>query len=80
MTITINSIKRVAERKESSKLAREGCPVAAIGADLPRQPKKVRAVFTERLEEGLAILAALVPAKAASRRRDVAIQCVFRRI
>jgi hypothetical protein len=49
----------------------KGCAVAALGADLPRQPKKVLAGFTERLEEGLAVLAALVPAKAASRRRDV---------
>ena len=67
MTITINSIKRVAERKESSKLAWERLPVAALGADLPRQPKKVRAVFTERLEEDLAVPASLVPAKVASR-------------
>jgi TetR/AcrR family transcriptional repressor of nem operon len=52
----------------------KGCPAAALGADLPRQPKRVRAVFTEGLEESLAVLGALVPAKAASRRRDVAIQ------
>src|SRR5437773_1969545 len=52
----------------------KGCPVAALGADLSRQPKKVRGVFTKRLEEGLGVLADLVPAKAASRRRDVAIQ------
>jgi TetR/AcrR family transcriptional repressor of nem operon len=52
----------------------KGCPVAALGSDLSRQPKKVRAVFTKRFEEGLAVLAGLVPAKATSRRRDVAIQ------
>lgn len=52
----------------------KGCAVAALGADLSRQPKKVRAVFTEKLEESLAALADLVPAKAPSRRRDVAIQ------
>jgi len=52
----------------------KGCPVAALGADLSRQPRKVRAVFTKRLEEGLAVLAGLVPAKSASRRHDVAIQ------
>ena len=28
----------------------EGCPVAALGADLPRQPKKVRAVFTASVD------------------------------
>ena len=30
-----------------------GCAVAALGSDLPRQSKKVREVFTKRLEEGL---------------------------
>ena len=52
----------------------KGCAVAALGSDLSRQPKKVRGVFTKRLEEGLAALASLVPAKARSRRHDVAIQ------
>jgi TetR/AcrR family transcriptional regulator, transcriptional repressor for nem operon len=51
-----------------------GCAVAALGSDLPRQPKSVRKVFTERLEEGLDVLAGLVPAKAASQRQDVAIR------
>ena len=51
-----------------------GCAVAALGSDLPRQSRKARAVFTRRLEEGLEVLAGLVPAKAASRRHDVAIQ------
>jgi len=51
-----------------------GCAVAALGSDLARQPKKVREVFTKRLEEGLEILAGLVPGKAASQRHDVAIQ------
>jgi TetR/AcrR family transcriptional regulator, transcriptional repressor for nem operon len=52
----------------------KGCAVAALGSDLPRQPKKVRKVFTKRLEEGLGVLAGLVPGKAASQRHDVAIQ------
>jgi hypothetical protein len=52
----------------------EGCAVAALGSDLPRQPTMVRRAFTKKLEESLAILASLVPAKAASRRDDVAIQ------
>jgi TetR/AcrR family transcriptional regulator, transcriptional repressor for nem operon len=51
-----------------------GCAVAAFGPDIARQPKKVRDVFTERLEESLEILAGLVPAKTASRRYDVAIR------
>jgi TetR/AcrR family transcriptional regulator, transcriptional repressor for nem operon len=51
-----------------------GCAVAALGSDLPRQPKKVREVFTKRLEEGLQVLASLVPAGGASHRDDVAIQ------
>jgi TetR/AcrR family transcriptional repressor of nem operon len=52
----------------------QGCAVAALGSDLPRQPKKVRRVFTERLEEGLGVLAGLVPAKTAAQRQDVAIR------
>lgn len=51
-----------------------GCAVAALGSDLPRQSKKAREIFTERLGEGLEILADLVPAKTASRRQEVAIQ------
>jgi len=52
----------------------KGCAVAALGSDLPRQPKKVREVFTKRLEEGLQVLAGLVPGRGASHRNDVAIQ------
>lgn len=51
-----------------------GCAVAALGSDLPRQPKKVRDVFTKRLEEGLHVLAGLVPAGRTAQRNDVAIQ------
>ncbi len=47
----------------------KGCAVAALGSDLPRQSKKVREVFTKRLEEGLEVFAGLVPAKTASHRR-----------
>jgi TetR/AcrR family transcriptional repressor of nem operon len=52
----------------------KGCPVAALGSDLPRQPKSLRKVFTKQLEESLAVLADLVPAKAESRRHAAAIQ------
>jgi TetR/AcrR family transcriptional regulator, transcriptional repressor for nem operon len=52
----------------------EGCAVAALGSDLPRQPRMVRRAFTKRLQESLAMLASLVPAKAASRGDDVAIR------
>jgi len=51
-----------------------GCAVAALGSDMARQPGKIRDVFTERLGEGLEILAKLVPAKTASRRYDAAIR------
>lgn len=51
-----------------------GCAVAALGSDLARQPKKVRGVFTERLQETLESLARLVPARTASRRYDIAIR------
>jgi len=52
----------------------EGCAVAALGSDLPRLSKKAREVVTERLEEGLDVLAELVPARTAARRQEVAIQ------
>lgn len=52
----------------------KGCAVAALGSDLPRQSKKARQVVTERLEEGLDVLAGLVPARTAARRQEVAIQ------
>jgi TetR/AcrR family transcriptional repressor of nem operon len=52
----------------------KGCAVAALGSDLPRQSKKARQVVTERLEEGLDVLAGLVPARNAARRQEVAIQ------
>ena len=52
----------------------KGCAVAALGSDLPRQPKKIRDVFTKRLEEGLHVLAGLVPARGTSHPDDVAIQ------
>jgi TetR/AcrR family transcriptional regulator, transcriptional repressor for nem operon len=51
-----------------------GCAVAALGADIGRQPRKIRDVFTKRLGESLDILAALVPARTASRRYDEAIR------
>ena len=52
----------------------EGCAVAALGSDLPRQPRSVRGVFTKRLEESLAALGKLMPGETTSRRHDEAIQ------
>lgn len=52
----------------------KGCAVAALGSDLPRQSKKVRQVFTKRLEEGLEVLAGVVPENAESPRHEIAIQ------
>jgi len=50
-----------------------GCVVAALGADIARQPKRVRAAFTKSLKEALEILTGLVPRGAAPRRYDDAI-------
>jgi TetR/AcrR family transcriptional regulator, transcriptional repressor for nem operon len=50
-----------------------GCVVAALGADVARQPKKVRAAFTRALKDSLENLADLVPGKDAPRRYDDAI-------
>ena len=51
-----------------------GCAAAALGADIARQPKKIRGLATKRLDEGLEILAGLLPARTASRRYDAAIR------
>jgi len=51
-----------------------GCVVAALGADLARQPKKIRDLATKRLDETLEVLAGLLPARPASRRYDAAIR------
>jgi len=51
-----------------------GCAVAALGSDMPRQPRKIRDVFTKRLGESLELLAGLVPARTAARRYDEAIR------
>jgi len=51
-----------------------GCAVAALGSDLARQPKQVRDVFTEKIEETLESLAQVIPARTASRRHDKAIR------
>jgi TetR/AcrR family transcriptional regulator, transcriptional repressor for nem operon len=50
-----------------------GCVVAALGADIARQPKRVRAAFTKALKEVLEILTRLVPGEPASRRHDDAL-------
>ena len=52
----------------------EGCAVAALGSDLPRQPRRVREVFTKKIEESLAALGRLVPGKTTSRRQDEVIR------
>jgi TetR/AcrR family transcriptional regulator, transcriptional repressor for nem operon len=51
----------------------EGCVVAALAADIARQPKRVRDAFTKGLKESLALLAELTPPKASSDRYDDAI-------
>ena len=50
-----------------------GCVIAALGADVARQPKAVRDRFTEALEGTLETLADLFPGKTAPHRHDEAI-------
>ena len=50
-----------------------GCVVAALGADVARQPKTVRAAFTGALKDSLETMADLVPGKSAPHRYDEAI-------
>ena len=51
-----------------------GCAVAALGSDIARQPKKIRQVFTQKLDETMDTLAGLVPGKTPSHRYDGAIR------
>ena len=50
-----------------------GCAIASLGADIARQPRAVRARFTEALEGTLETLADLFPGKTAPHRHDEAI-------
>jgi TetR/AcrR family transcriptional repressor of nem operon len=81
--------QRAAERKQGTKEFRrivegylsrkhrdrpgQGCVVAALGADIARQPHSVREAFTKELEDVLEILARLMPGDDPSRRYDDAI-------
>jgi TetR/AcrR family transcriptional regulator, transcriptional repressor for nem operon len=51
----------------------KGCVIAALGPDIARQPKRVRAAFTVGLKQSLALLADLAPGRDAERRYDDAI-------
>jgi TetR/AcrR family transcriptional repressor of nem operon len=50
-----------------------GCVVAALGADVARQPKSIRTAFTKALKDTLETLADLVPGKSAAHRYDEVI-------
>jgi TetR/AcrR family transcriptional repressor of nem operon len=81
--------QRLAERKGVEKaftaivaeyLSREhrdapgqGCVVAALGADVARQPQSVREAFTEEFKDALAFLAEMMPGDDPARRREDAI-------
>jgi len=51
----------------------QGCVVAALGAEIARQPRSVRDAFTKELEDGLKLLAQLVPGDNAPHRYESAI-------
>jgi len=81
--------QRLAERKGAKKafpaivaeyLSREhrdspgqGCVVAALGADIARQPHSVRDAFTEEFKDVLEFLAGVMPGDDPSRRYEDAI-------
>src|SRR5437879_4163401 len=50
-----------------------GCVVAALGPSIARQPRTVRAAFTQELKDAVDFLAGLVPGTGPSRRRGDAI-------
>src|SRR5262249_23817171 len=51
----------------------QGCVVAALGAEIARQPRSVRDAFTKELEDALKLLAQLVPGDNAPHRYESAI-------
>jgi len=53
--------------------AGRGCLVAALGSEIAKQPKGVRDAFTAELDEGLEILAGLMPRGRDARGYDAAI-------
>jgi TetR/AcrR family transcriptional regulator, transcriptional repressor for nem operon len=81
--------QRAAERKPGTKafrsivesyLSREhrddpgqGCVVAALGADIARQPQSVRQAFTQEIGDVFKLLAQFMPGDDSSRRYDDAI-------
>ena len=81
--------QRVAERKPGTKAFRsivegylsrahrdepgQGCIIAALGADIARQPHSVREAFTKELRDTFELLAQLMPGDDLSHRSDDAI-------
>lgn len=81
--------QRVAERKPGTKAFRsivegylsrahrdepgQGCIIAALGADIARQPHSVREAFTKELQDTFELLAQLMPGDDLSHRSDDAI-------
>jgi TetR/AcrR family transcriptional repressor of nem operon len=59
--------------QEHRDYAGRGCVVAALGAELGRQPRRVRDAFTAELKEALQVMAGLMPGDDASRSYDDAI-------
>lgn len=51
----------------------QGCIIAALGADIARQPLHVRAAFTTELQDAFALLAQLMPEDTPAQRSDDAI-------
>ncbi len=81
--------QRAAERKQGTKALRgivegylsgehrdspgQGCIIAALGADIARQPQSVREAFTKEVAEVFEFLAGLMPGEDPTRRYDDAI-------
>jgi TetR/AcrR family transcriptional repressor of nem operon len=51
----------------------QGCVVAALGAEIARQPQSVREAFTEEFKAALAFLAGVMPGEDPTRRYEDAI-------
>jgi TetR/AcrR family transcriptional repressor of nem operon len=71
-----NAFRRIVEgylSREHRDEPGQGCIIAALGADIARQPPRVREAFTKELQEAVELLAQLIPSDNPSHRSDDAI-------
>lgn len=67
------SKEKAAQNRQDIDAPGQGCVVAALGADVARQPQSIREAFTEEFKKGLELLAEVMPGEDSSGRDEDAI-------